>query len=70
MFFWSNGFAQNIEFELQSDGQLPFENNFKWTIKCPVTRANMNEPMHAMEEFSRELRIHCYVKDVTEQAQC
>jgi len=24
-------------------GQLPFENNFKRTINCPVTRVNMNE---------------------------
>ena len=31
-------------FDFQSNGQLPFENNFKQTIHCPATRANMNEP--------------------------
>jgi len=35
------GFARNIEFEFQSNGQFPFENNFKGTINCPVTRAKL-----------------------------
>ena len=44
MFCRSNGFAQNIGFEFQSNGQYPFENNFKRTMNCLVTRAKMNEP--------------------------
>jgi len=34
----------NIIFEVQSNGQFPFENNFKRTKNCPVTRVNTNEP--------------------------
>jgi len=30
---------------LQSNGQFRFENNFKQTINCPATRANINEPI-------------------------
>ena len=43
-YFWSNGFAKNIDFELQSNGQFPFENNFKRTKNYSVSRANTNEP--------------------------
>jgi len=38
------GLHRTFEFECQSNGQSPFDNNLKRTINCPVTRANMNEP--------------------------
>jgi len=55
-----------------------FENNFKRTINCPATRANMNEPgkqrtywryvrYSTMEKLSWELLIYCYVNNITEQ---
>jgi len=42
--FSSNGFVWNIGLAFQSSGQFRFENNFKRTINCPATQANMNEP--------------------------
>jgi len=40
-----------------------FENNFKQTINCPATRANMNEP----SERRAYWRYHCSVTYVTQQ---
>jgi len=42
--FSSNRFTQSFGFHFRSSGQLPFENNFKQIIDCPVTWFNMNEP--------------------------
>jgi len=39
-----DGFAVNIDFEFKSNGQFPFQNNFKRTKNCPAARANLNEP--------------------------
>jgi len=40
-----------------------FENNFKRTIDCPVTRANMNKPSKQRTYW----RYHCSVSYVTQQ---
>ena len=50
-----------IGFEFQSNGQYPFENNFKRTINCLATRANMNEP----KTWRINWRYHCSVTCVT-----
>jgi len=40
-----------------------FENNFKRTINCPATRANMNEP----RTYRAYWRYHCSMTYVTQQ---
>ena len=40
-----------------------FEHNFKQTISCPVTRANMDEPSKQRTDW----RYHCSVTYVTRQ---
>jgi len=40
-----------------------FESNFKRTINCLTTRANMNEPSKRMTSW----RYHCPVTYVTQQ---
>jgi len=65
---------------IQSNGLFPFENNFKRTINCPVTRANMNKPSKGLtgviielwctlRNNGRKLPFHCSVTNVTEQRQ-
>ena len=61
-----------------------FENNFKRTVNCPVTGANMNERSKQRNNWryhcfmtyvtqqwrSCELLSYCYVTSVTEQRSC
>jgi len=44
-------------------GQFPFQNNFKQTMICPVTRANINEPCTKRIN----LRYHFSMTFVTQQ---
>ena len=60
-FLQAMGLHRTFGFEFQSNGQYPFENNFKRTINCPVTRAQMNEPK--MQRIN--WRYHCSVTCVT-----
>jgi len=41
MFFEAVDLHKTFGFELQSVGQFPFENNFKRTINCTVTRVDL-----------------------------
>jgi len=48
MFFWSNGLYGTLDLKFNPMDCSHFENNFKGTINCPKTRANMNEPSKRM----------------------
>ena len=58
-FFEAMGLHRTFGF--QSNGQYPFENNFKRTINCPITRAHMNEPKTQRINW----RYHCSVTCIT-----
>jgi len=48
-----------------------FENNFKRTINCPTTRANMNEPCKRMTYwrfYNEKSVVHCGAKEKRREA--
>ena len=61
--YWSNAFAQDTGFEFQSSGQFPFDSNFKRTITCLVSRANVNE----LSAQRTNWRYHCSMTYVTQK---
>jgi len=44
MFFEAMDLYWTLDLKSNPMGSSHFENNFKRTINCPATRANMNEP--------------------------
>jgi len=73
MFFEAMDLYRTLDLKFNPMDSSYFENNFKRTINCPTTRANMNEPSKrrtywrsllrysTMEKLSREFLIYCYV---------
>jgi len=85
MFFEAMNFYGTFHLKSIQVDSSHFENNFKRTINCPATRANMNEPstqrpykhyqllcdVHysTMEKLSRERLIYCCVTNITDASQ-
>ena len=56
MFFEAMDFYKTLNFKFNSIDSSHFENNFRRTVTCPTTRANMNEP-------SKWMTYWCYSGD-------
>jgi len=59
MFFEAMGFYRTLD--LKSNPRNHFDMNFKRTINCPTTRANINKP----SKQKTDRRYHCSVMYVT-----
>jgi len=56
-FFEAADLYRTLDFKSNPMDSSHFENNFKGTINCPITRANMNEPSKRRPYW----RYHCSV---------
>jgi len=63
MFIEAMDLYRTLHLKFSQNDSSNFENNFKGTINCPTTRANMNEPSKRMTDW----RYHCSVTYVTQQ---
>ena len=64
MFFEAVGLFRTLDLKSNPMDNSHFENNFKRTINCPVTRANMNE----LSKQRTNWGYHCSVTFVTQQS--
>jgi len=63
MFFEALNMHRTLDFKSNPMDSSHFENNFKRTMNCPITRVNMNEPSTQRINW----RCHCSVMYVIQQ---
>jgi len=63
MFFEAMDLYRILDLKSNPGNSSHFEMNFKRTINCPATRANMNEP----SKLKTDRRYRCSVMYVTQQ---